>query len=230
MKICVFSDIHGNGPAFSSAIGNILSEKADVNVFLGDLCGYYYDQLSIFSQLRDIPDLVSLKGNHDEWFLKIYSGDEDLRRDYRNRYGNSMEKILQVDCQNLADWLSELPEFLAWDDYGIFFCHGSPQERLDGYIYPDTPLDVLAEETASTIIMGNTHYPMHRRMGDKRIVNPGSIGQPRHGGWATYAVLDLSVWEVTFREVCYDPSPLYAQIDDSRETNSYLKKVLSRRT
>jgi predicted phosphodiesterase len=36
MKICATSDIHGNGPAFNAAPDGILSEKADVNVFLGD--------------------------------------------------------------------------------------------------------------------------------------------------------------------------------------------------
>jgi len=230
MKICVFSDIHGNGPAFFAALGDILSEKADVHVFLGDLCGYYYDQLSIYSRLRDIPDLVSLKGNHDELFLRIYGGDEDVRQDYRHRYGNSMERLLQADCREMADWLAGLPVSLAWDDLGTLFCHGSPGEPLAGYIYPDTPLEALAEEAASTIVLGNTHYPMHRKIAGKAIVNPGSLGQPRHGGWSSYAVLDLAVGEVAFREVRYDLSPLYAQIDDFRENNSYLKRVLSRCT
>lgn len=48
MKICVFSDIHGNGPAFRVAYEMIMSEKADINIFLGDLCGYYFDQKEIF--------------------------------------------------------------------------------------------------------------------------------------------------------------------------------------
>jgi len=230
MKICVFSDIHGNGPAFFSAIEDILSEKADIHVFLGDLCGYYYDQLSVYSRLRDVPGLVSLKGNHDEMFLRIYNGDEDVRREYRERYGNSMERLLQADCRELANWLAGLPESLAWDDLGTLFCHGSPGEPLAGYIYPDTPLEDLEQEDASIIILGNTHYPMHRRAGDKTIVNPGSLGQPRHGGPSSYAMIDLTTREVAFREVRYDPSPLYAQIDDFRETNTYLKRVLSRCT
>ena len=47
MRICVFADIHGNGPAFRIAYDMILSEKAAINIFLGDLCGYYFDQKEI---------------------------------------------------------------------------------------------------------------------------------------------------------------------------------------
>jgi predicted phosphodiesterase len=68
MRICLFSDIHGNGPAVRAAHPMIMSEKADVHVFLGDLCGYYFDQNEIFILLQSIPNLVALKGNHDQFF------------------------------------------------------------------------------------------------------------------------------------------------------------------
>ena len=47
MKICLFSDIHGNGPAFEAAYTKLMGEQADLNIFLGDLCGYYFDELEI---------------------------------------------------------------------------------------------------------------------------------------------------------------------------------------
>lgn len=229
MRICVFSDIHGNGPAFDAALRGILSEQAEINVFLGDLCGYYYDQMEILPRLLAIPNLVSLRGNHDSLFIDIYNGDEDVRQDYLSRYGKSMEKLLQSDCNELATWLANLTDSVTWEDYGgVYLCHGSPWAPKDGYIYPDTPLDQFETFDLSVFILGNTHYPMHRRIGEKIIINPGSLGQPRHGGWPTYALLELPSGNVEFREVIYDSAPLYSQIKEAMENNSYLKEVLCR--
>lgn len=228
MKICAFSDIHGNGPAFAASIGGILSEHADINLFLGDLCGYYYDQMEILPRLLAIPNLIALKGNHDVLFIDIYNGNENVRKNYLSRYGKSMEKILQSDCHELAAWLSNLPDSLTREDYGACFCHGSPWSPRNGYIYPNTPLDQFEIEPASVFILGNTHYPMCRRVGDKIIINPGSLGQPRHGGWPSYAVVDLPTGNVDFREVRYDMTPLYYQIEEAMENNPYLKEVLRR--
>jgi putative phosphoesterase len=228
MRICVFSDIHGNGPAFTAALGGILSEQADINVFLGDLCGYYYSQMEILPRLLAIPNLVSLRGNHDSLFIDIYNGNENVRQNYLSRYGKSMENLLQSDCHELADWLSSLPDSITWDSYSICLCHGSPWAPSDGYVYPDTSLDQFKRVAASVFFLGNTHYPMHRRLGEKIIINPGSLGQPRHGGWPSYAVFDLPSSNVIFREVRYDKAPLYCQIKEAMENNLYLKEVLCR--
>lgn len=228
MKICVFSDIHGNGPAFNAAICGILSEQADINVFLGDLCGYYYDQVKIFPRLQSIPNLVALKGNHDSLFLDIYHGNNNARRNYTEQYGKSMEQLLQSECHELAAWLSQLPDSLVWNQEGIHLCHGSPWSPADEYIYPDSPLDRFESEDESIFLLGHTHYPMCRKAGSKIIINPGSLGQPRHGGWPSYAMIELPSVSVEFREVRYDKTQLYCQIEEVMENNSYLKEVLGR--
>ena len=228
MKICVFSDIHGNGPAFDAALGGILSEQANINIFLGDLCGYYYNQMEILPRLRAIPNLVSLRGNHDSMFVDIYNGNENIRQNYLNRYGKSMEKLLQVDSPELVTWLSKLPDTIILEDFDVCCCHGSPWAPTDGYVYPDTPLNQFETFDSSIFILGNTHYPMRKRIGEKIIINPGSLGQPRHGGWPSYAVVDLPSGDVVFREVQCDRAPLYRQIEEAMERNLYLKEVLYR--
>ena len=228
MKVCVFSDIHGNGPAFDAALCGIISEKADINLFLGDLCGYYYDQVEIFPILRSIPNLIALKGNHDSLFLDIYHGDNNVRQNYLRRYGKSMELLLQSECHDLAAWLSSLPYSLIWNDESLHLCHGSPWSPADEYIYPDSPLDRFETESASVFFLGHTHYPMNIKSGNKIIINPGSLGQPRHGGWPTYALAELPSGNVQFREVRYDMAPLYCRIEESMENNTYLKEVLNR--
>ncbi|MEN6374680.1 MAG: metallophosphoesterase family protein [Smithella sp.] len=228
MKICAFADIHGNGSAFDAALGGILSEQADINVFLGDLCGYYYDQLEIYYRLLAIPNLIAIRGNHDSLFIDIYNGNEGTRQNYLSRYGKSMEKLLQSDCHELVSWLSTLPDSITWQSSGVCCCHGSPWAPMDGYVYPDTPMEPFATLNSSVFILGNTHYPMSRRIGEKMIINPGSLGQPRHGGWPSYAVIDLPSGKVVFREVRYDMARLHCQIEEAKETKLYLKEVLCR--
>ena len=47
MRIVIFSDIHGNIYSFKEMMKFISAESADVKVFCGDICGYYYGQNEI---------------------------------------------------------------------------------------------------------------------------------------------------------------------------------------
>jgi len=228
MKICVFADIHGNGPAFRVAYDMIISEKTDLNIFLGDLCGYYFDQQQIYEMILSLPNLIALQGNHDQIFLKVVQGDEALRRDYLRKYGSSIEYLLGDDNPELRLWLSALPESYSITTLGLTCHHGSPWNPMEGYVYPDSPIEKFVDYQASLFILGHTHYPMVRTINDKLIVNPGSLGQPRHGGWPTYAVINYPYEKVIFKEVHYDKSELVRQIDKLDVSNQYLRKILFR--
>ena len=228
MKICIFSDIHGNGSAFRVAYEMLISEHADIYLFLGDLCGYYFDQKEIFYMLQTIPNLVALKGNHDSFFLRIINKDEELRQTYMKLYGNSMENLLCEDVSGLVQWLSSLPESYSLKKLGLAGYHGSPWSTLEGYVYSDSPLEKFNDYPASIFVLGHTHYPMVRTIDDKLIVNPGSLGQPRNGGWPTYATIDFPGQDIKFREVFYNKDVLIRQIDELDNNNHYLKEVLLR--
>ncbi len=228
MRICIFSDIHGNGAAFSVAYDMIVSEKADINVFLGDLCGYYFDQKEILSMLQAIPKLVAIKGNHDFMFLRIVDGDEELRRTYLGKYGCSMENLLSDKNQELIRWLSELMDSHFFPDMGLACYHGSPWDHLDGYIYPTDPIDRFRDFPYKFVSLGHTHYPMHKKVDGLHIINPGSCGQPRNGGWPTYAVIDHLSGNVRFKEVVYDKAELLRRIDEVGDNNQHLKEILNR--
>jgi len=228
MKICIFSDIHGNGPAFNAAYGMITSEKADINIFLGDLCGYYYDQLEILDKLTAIPKLSAVKGNHDHIFLSMINGDRELGVTYMKKYGYSIENLLNNDTAGLVRWLSGLPESCAVADTALSCYHGSPWDSMEGYVYPDSRLDRFLDYPELYFLLGHTHYPMVRRIGDKFIINPGSLGQPRNGGWPTYAVLDYDSMEVSIKEVIYDKSELIRRIEKVGGDNACLESILGR--
>ena len=228
MRICLFGDIHGNGPAFRIACKAIVAESADLNIFLGDLCGYYYDQLDILDILREIPNLGAIKGNHDVIFLNILEGNEELRKTYREKYGYSMEKLLEKDVTELKEWLFKLPETYSPHGLNVTCCHGSPWDVTDGYVYPDSPIEEFLNYSSDSFFLGHTHYPMKRSIKEKYIVNPGSLGQARNGGWPTYAVVDYYSKEVSIKEVVYDKSGLLKQINEAGDNTRYLREILEK--
>lgn len=228
MKVCVFSDIHGNKHAFRVAYNMIIDECADLNIFLGDLCGYYFDQYDILDMLQTIPNLIAIKGNHDAIFLKIVNGDEGLRKDYLIKYGSSMENLLKGNNCDLIQWLNSLPESYISSDLDLSCYHGSPWDTMECYVYPDSSLDKFLDYQCSLFVLGHTHYRMYRKTGEKIIINPGSLGQPRDGGWPTYTVMDYTLKKNIIREVPYDKSELLKKIDAIGDDNPYLKRFLGK--
>ena len=74
MIIIAFSDVHGNSDALEVFLNEIKHEKYDKIVFCGDIFGYYYNQIKVINLLQGIKDLLWIKGNHDDYFLKLYEG------------------------------------------------------------------------------------------------------------------------------------------------------------
>ena len=83
MKICAFSDIHGNIEAFDKMISNETG-NVDAYIFAGDIWGYFYDQSEIIDRLSAITNLYAVKGNHDEYYLG-----REITPELINKYGSS---------------------------------------------------------------------------------------------------------------------------------------------
>jgi diadenosine tetraphosphatase ApaH/serine/threonine PP2A family protein phosphatase len=99
---------------------------------------------------------------------------------------------------------------------------------MDGYVYPDSPIEEFLRYSPGCFFLGHTHYPMKRSIKEKYIVNPGSLGQARNGGWPTYAVVDYYSKEVSIKEVVYDKSGLLKQINEAGDNTRYLKDILEK--
>ena len=127
-------------------------------------------------------------------------------------------------------FLASLPMPLRRDR--LLFVHGSPNSQHE-YLLPDmsafAALERVETAGADTLFCGHTHQPYVRELsggsirvkveqaGNKgateqeltlpmrRIVNAGSVGEPRHGDTkATYVIHNDTSGEVTIREVEYD--------------------------
>ena len=226
MLILVISDIHGNLTALEAVLAD--AGEFDVTWCLGDLVGYGPDPNECVKRVRGLRGLKCLVGNHDKAAL----GDIDLsafNADARRAVAWTRAALTPASC----DYLRNLPETIENGKYTLV--HGSPRQPVWEYIL-DRPTATLNFPYFATpyCLVGHTHSPViftqfsesalceerRPRRSEKirlnqtrRILNPGSVGQPRDNDPdAAYVMLDTDqgVWEQ--RRVAYDVAETQARM------------------
>ena len=180
MTIALFSDIHGNIHSLEKALKLIEKYKVDKYLFLGDMAGYYYYQNECIQLLNTLPNLVSLKGNHDEFFLKAINN-KDYLAVLDDKYGKSYSLLANNITEESLTFFGQLKDYEKTKEYEAY--HGSPNNYTSEYIYPDSKIKLTSNR--SFIFLGHTHYEMDIKSNNTRIVNPGSIGQARDNNKAS---------------------------------------------
>ena len=231
MKIALISDIHGNLDALRAVLDAAESKGVERILFAGDLLGYYYQPAECLSLLKSWP-CEYVRGNHEELFFALLA-DSSLAESLRLRYGSSLlqaQKTLSLEqIQTIQTW----PETLALtvDEVNILLCHGSPWQN-DTYIYPDSEITLLqrcAETGFDYVILGHTHYPMHKSWGKTQILNPGSVGQPRNRQpGASWGLLDTFSGSYHIYSEPYTRVAIQAQAQQWDPHLPYLWEVLER--
>jgi len=229
MKIVFFSDIHGNKYVIPTFLREIKKENPDKIVFCGDIFGYYYYQNEIINFFRN-SNFIVLLGNHEQYFLDLLNGlvDMDLLiKKYGNSYCNIQNKI-SLENVKFIESLKPQYEFKA-DGCNIAVFHGSPEDNLNGRIYPDTVIkNTEYYSNYDYVVLGHTHHKMERKVGKCIVLNPGSIGQQRDGKGCSYLVLDTASQKYYFKIINFPVEKLIKDIDFYDPENLYLKEVLRR--
>lgn len=101
------------------------------------------------------------------------------------------------------------------------------------YIKPDTPeadvLEMIEGVDADLIIIGHSHIPFIRHVGDVAIINPGSVGQPRDGDVrASCAVFDTQTQSVQIIRCEYDLDLVCQRIVENMPHADELVDILKR--
>lgn len=217
MRILIISDIHANLAAFETVLNDAKGEW-DFVWCLGDVVGYGPDPNECCELLRTLPHLC-LAGNHD-WAalgrLDIQTFNADARKAvYWTQEALKPDNIIYLDA---------LPTTFVIGQYTL--AHGSPREPVWEYILDPmiAALNFPAFETPYCLV-GHTHTPILYRQisergdtdtsvpqyrkgitlnGQRMIINPGSIGQPRDGNPdAAYAILDVEKNVFEHRRIPY---------------------------
>lgn len=210
MKILVVADIHSNWAALSA-----IQESFDACLMLGDVVDYGTDPLPCIDWCRQHAD-YAIRGNHDHAVAQHVAPQEGggFRRLARGTRPLHWDLI---DAPRMR-YLARLPitAHLELDGLGYYLVHATPRDALDEYLSndPEAWSVRLKDVQADVICVGHTHRPFCLELDGKRVINPGSVGQPRDGDpRAAYAVIENG--NVEFRRVDYDIDAALRQMRES---------------
>ncbi len=211
MRILVISDVHANYTALEAVLKD--AGAVDETWCLGDMVGYGPDPNAVVEEIREIPNLTCILGNHDMAVigkipLEVFNLDARRTLEYH-------ERVLSADNM---DFLRSLPSTLKVRGE-VSIVHGSPRDSVWEYIlntlsarlnfdHFTTPWCFVGHSHLQCMFQLNTdndrvnlapirageHFPLRPRA----IINPGSVGQPRdRDPRAAYAIYDTAghIWE-----------------------------------
>jgi putative phosphoesterase len=216
MKIVIISDLHGNLEALSA-----LPEKYDQLWVIGDLVNYGPDPAAVVEFVRAKAS-VMVRGNHDH--ALGFGEDPRCSPAFREMAEVMMRYTTSVLSDSQKQFLRDLPLIDEREIEGVRFslCHAVPSDPLFAYCLPDSERWIKEVElvNSNVLLVGHTHLPFVRQIGKKKVVNPGSLGQPKTGRPAAcYAVcnggaIELRSFDYPFEETIrkIDALPIAAEI------------------
>jgi putative phosphoesterase len=197
--IAIISDVHGNLEALRATLAHL--EDAESIYCAGDLVGYGPSPNECCDLVRE-RGITCVQGNHDFVCANLDRLDDDeqglgaedralCRRLFDQKNTAAQAASLwtnSVLSEENKRFLRELP--LEVTEHGFTMVHGRPGSKADmlnEYMLSST-LDrkVTSRVKGRILVVGHSHIPMRT----SRVVNPGSVGQPRDRDWrAAFATL-----------------------------------------
>lgn len=204
MKIGIISDLHSNWEALNAALESLEKRGVKRLLCLGDVVGYGANPAECLELVQSRAEIVLL-GNHDA----AIAGLEDLA------HFNDFAKVAVVWTQDVMtkpqrEFLASLPLEVKIEN--LHLVHSTPSDpKAWNYIF--SAYDTLGQfETVDGQIcfVGHSHVPGEyyenpaERTG-RRIVNVGSVGQPRdRDPRLCYVIYDDESGQVQFIREEYD--------------------------
>ncbi|MES2267384.1 MAG: YfcE family phosphodiesterase [Bacteroidota bacterium] len=214
MRIALFSDIHANLPAFEAFLADLDSRKPDAVYCLGDMIGYNVWPNEIIAEIRR-RGIATLAGNHD---LKTNGYAYELVTADNRAYLDTLPAHIKLECQ------------LNNDQLNIVLAHGSTRS-INEYIIEDLDeayvLEMMNEANADILCVGHSHLPYHRVIGNKQVINIGSVGKPKDGnpmgGYVLLTITDTTT--VDFIRFAYDVEKAAQAIEASSLTDELADRL-----
>lgn len=234
----ILSDIHGNADALKAVLEH--AKSFDSVWVLGDLVDYGPEPHVVIDMVRDLKPEAIVMGNHDNAVaFNIDCGCAPETHDL-SEY-TRMNISFRFLSKEQIDWLRNLQVRvrLGIGSKKLYIVHASPNKPLHGYIKPGMPSEMLeqllSEGTiakklvdADILVVGHSHIPMDMVFKGIRILNPGSVGQPRDGDpRASYAILDTETWSFSIYRVKYDVEAVIRKLEGLNLEQKYLNRLKS---
>jgi predicted phosphodiesterase len=232
MRLLLLSDIHANLEALHACLEAAPDHDGVVN--LGDVVGYNASPNEVCEVVQKLGGTV-VRGNHD----RACSGLSDLSEFnlIAAMSARWTQMMIEPEHRMWLRELPQGP--VRFDELpGVEFVHGSPRDE-DEYVLsaPTAALDFHLSGHRDIIFFGHTHlqggfifnsgrtqpftpvyegggsgkvsWTMPLEAGERYLINPGSVGQPRDNDWrAAFALYNSEAGgepgAVTFFRVPYD--------------------------
>jgi predicted phosphodiesterase len=181
MRVAALYDIHGNAPALEAVLADIPDDAA---IVIGG------DTVIGFEPLRTL-ELLDALGGRAQWIR----GNGERVGSESGIWAERQQWAFEQVGEERSRALAALPETLTLDVDGFgptLFCHGSPrsdEESITRVTSDERLEEIVGGVEEATIVCGHTHQQFDRHIGDKRVVNAGSIGIPYEGRPAAYWLL-----------------------------------------
>lgn len=216
MRVLILSDVHANAAALEAVLD--AAGEIDAVLNLGDLVGYGPDPNEVVKRVRDLPLAASLLGNHDLAALRRL--DLATFNPWARAAAEWTARQLTAEMRDYLEHLEPHAQAL-----GFHLAHASPRDPVWEYmVHASQGPANFAAFAEPVAFVGHTHVPriftrqartevsparentiLRLEMEPRRILNPGSVGQPRDGDpQAAYATLDTDTGTLIFRRVPYD--------------------------
>jgi putative phosphoesterase len=231
MRILLIADIHGN----YEALQKILKVPHDRAICLGDIVDYGPDPDKCIDILCE-KAIPTIRGNHDN--AVAFKVDCQCGYKYKHLSIATREYTWEILDRTGIEYLQKLPILIREEIDGkrLYLTHGSPRSMFE-YIKPET-LDeeirkMIDESTepleADFLVIGHSHIPMNRKLGNLTIINPGSVGQSRDGDTrASCAVFDTENGKIEHLRLDYDIDSVCAKIKERMPHADELIAILRR--
>lgn len=199
MRYAIISDIHGNLQALEVVLEDMRRNKPDRIICLGDLVGYGANPNEVIVLVREVADLV-VAGNHDHAAVGMSNLWAFNQMAYRAAIW-TQENLPPEHTQ----YLKSLP--YSKQDGDLFFVHASPMFPEQWfYIFSRSDAEsAMSHAPAAIAFVGHTHIPMDHQTSNGRLINVGSVGQPRDGDpRAAYTLFNSETGERKLIRLEYD--------------------------
>jgi diadenosine tetraphosphatase ApaH/serine/threonine PP2A family protein phosphatase len=228
MRYLVISDIHANLQALETVLAS--AGEWDAVLFLGDLVGYGPSPNECVERVVGLSNVTSIIGNHD--VAALGQIDVDTFNPQAKFAALWTQKQLTPEHK---DFLGSLGQVEELED--VTLVHGSPRDPVWEYLdrVSQGP-ENFARFTTTSCFNGHTHVPrifsqdtetrqtevripeeaevLATADGIRRIINPGSVGQPRDGDpRAAFALYDSDSHDFEFRRVEYDIETVQSKME-----------------
>jgi len=218
MLIGIIADLHANLEATRAVFDELDRIGPDRIVCLGDLAGYNANPNEVIDIVNE-RHIWSVMGNHDAvacgleepWFFNskarkaIKWHRKRLRRDNKQWLATAPEQLPFYDAclgvhgspenrdDYIVDWLDALRQFEFLNGTGIEVCFFGHSHHAS----------IFSERGNSPSAETSTRYTL--RPGNRYLINPGSVGQPRDSDpRAAFGLFDTEARFFEFHRVEYD--------------------------